>query len=239
MTPEQERSAAELYRRWRGIEPPIPQGEVEHRVLEALCAGKDSDFSVVKNLHVVIKNRRAAWFFKFTPEPGSPPPGTVPISKPKEQPIKVKLGNYSEERTCNSGRTITYFVALQRTERLRDFFKNARENMPEIDERKIFRLWSRGSPNDVSFLNLNERKYLKMLVNIAYWLPAPVTGSGEGAGAGAGDAYVNDDAYVNEDDEVEASGEETEPVPVDKADDDEVSGEKTEAVDEFISRTTG
>ena len=79
MTPEQERLAAEFYRRWRGIEPPIRRGEVEHRVFEALCAGKDSDFSVVKNLHVVIKNGRAAdWIRRNL----TYAPDTIPISGP-------------------------------------------------------------------------------------------------------------------------------------------------------------
>jgi len=158
MTPEREKLVAEAYRRWRGIEPPIPRDEVERRVRETLAAGKDGDFAVVKNLHVVIKNRRPAWFFKLTPKPVSAPLGTIPISKPKERPIKRKLGNYSDVRTCKSTRTITYDIAVDQVERLRDFIKNVRESMPEIDERKIFGLWSRGSQSAVSSLNLREGK---------------------------------------------------------------------------------
>jgi hypothetical protein len=80
MTPEQEKLAAEAYWRWKGIEPPMPRAEVERRVLETLVAGKDGDFAVVKNLHVVIKNGRAAWFFKFTPKPVSAPLGAIRIA---------------------------------------------------------------------------------------------------------------------------------------------------------------
>jgi hypothetical protein len=226
MTPEQEKACAELYRRWRGIEPPMAREEVERRMLETLVAGKDGDFAVVKNLHVVIKNGRAAWFFKFTPKPvPAALGGAIPISKPekgpKERPIKKKLGNYSDVSSCKSARTITYDIAVQQVERLRDFIKSARENMPEIDERKIFGLWSRGLQREVSFLNSRERKYLEILVNIAGWLPAPATGPSE------------DEAYFNDDYEVETSGEETEALhdPY-KEDDDEVetSGEETGAV---------
>jgi hypothetical protein len=225
MTPEQEKLAA-AYWRWKGIEPPMPRAEVERRVLETLVAGKDGDFAVVKNLHVVIKNGRAAWFFKFTPKPVSAPLGAIRISKPTERPterpIKKKLGNYNEVRTCKSTRTMTYDIAVEQAERLHDFFKNARQNMPEIDERKIFGIWSRGLQSDVSSLNFRERKYLEMLVNIAGWLPASATGGSE------------DDTEVNDDDEVETSGEETEAVhdPY-KVDDDKVetSGEETEAVE--------
>jgi hypothetical protein len=225
MTPEHEKTSAELYRRWKGIEAPMPRDEVERRVRETLAAGKDGDFAVVKNLHVVIKNGRPAWFFKLTPKPVSAPLGAIPISKPeegpKERPIKKKLGNYSEVRTCKSSRTITYDIAVQQAERLHDFFKNVRENMPEIDERKMFRLWSRGLQNDVSSLNFREGKYLEMLVNIAGWLPAPATGPSE------------DDLYFNDDHDIDTSGEETEVVQdPDKVNDDEVetSGEETEAV---------
>src|SRR5262245_45510378 len=130
MTPEQEK-VLEAYWRSREIEPPIRRDEVERRVRETLDAGKDDDFAVVRNLHVVIKNGRAAWFFKFTPKRVSPPSGAIPISKLKERPIKMKLGTYSEDRTCESTRTITYDIALDRTERLHDFFTNTRENMPE------------------------------------------------------------------------------------------------------------
>jgi hypothetical protein len=195
-------------------------------VLETLVAGKDGDFAVVKNLHVVIKNGRTAWFFKFTPKPVSAPWSAIRISKPTERPterpIKKKLGNYSEARTCKSTRTITYDIAVELAERLHDFFKSARQNMPEIDERKMFGLWTRGAQSDVSSLNRRERQYLKMLVNIADWLPAPATGPSE------------DDAYFDDDDEVETSGEDTEAVhdPY-KLDDDKVetSGEETEAVE--------
>jgi hypothetical protein len=201
MTPEQEKACAELYRRWRGIEPPMAREEVERRVLETLVAGKDGDFAVVKNLHVVIKNGRAAWFFKFTPKPLPAALGAIPISKPekgpKERPIKKKLGNYSDVRSCKSARTITYDIAVQQVERLRDFIKSARENMPEIDERKIFGLWSRGLQREVSSLNSRERKYLEILVNIAGWLPAPTTGPSK------------DEADFDDDYEVETSGEET------------------------------
>jgi hypothetical protein len=218
MTPEQEKAWAALYRRYRGIEPPMPREEVERCVLETLVAGKDGDFAVVKNLHVVIKNGRPAWFFKLTPKAASAPLDAIPISKPKERPIKKKLGSYSEVRTCKSTRTITYDIAVQRAERLHDFLKTAREDMPEIDERKMFGLWSRGSQSDFSSLNRRERKYLDMLLNIAGWLPAPATGPSE------------DDAYFNDDYEVETSGRETEAFhdPY-KADDDEVetSGDET------------
>jgi hypothetical protein len=217
MTPEQEKLAAEAYRQWRGIEPPMPREEVERRVLETLVAGKDSDFSVVKNLHVVIKNGRPAWFLKLTPKPVSAPLGPIPTSKrkerPKERPIKKKLGNYSEERSCKSTRTITYDIALEQTERLRDLTKNTRENMPEIDERKMFGLWSRGSQSDVSSLTLRERQYLEMLLNIAGWLPAPATG------------WSEDDADVDSYDEVETSGEETEAVQPDEVPDYEIIDE--------------
>jgi hypothetical protein len=226
MTPEQQKVWAEAYRRWKGIEPPMPREEVERRVLETLIADKDGDFAVVKNLHVVIKNGRPAWFFKLTPKPVSAPLGAISISKPKERPkerpVKKKLGNYSEVRSCESTRTITYDIAVRQAERLHDFIKNARQNMPEIDERKMFGLWSRGSQSDVSSLNFRERQYLEMLLNIAGWLPAPATGGGA------------DDTEVNDDDEVETSGEETEAVhdPY-KVDDDKVetSGEETEAVE--------
>jgi hypothetical protein len=60
--------------------------------LETLVAGKDGDFAVVKNLHVVIKNGRPVWFFKLTPKPVSAPLGAIRISRPterpKERPIK-------------------------------------------------------------------------------------------------------------------------------------------------------
>jgi hypothetical protein len=93
--------------------------------------------------------------------------------------------------------------------------------MPEIDERKLFGIWSRGLQSEVSSLNFRERKYLKMLVNIAGWLPAPATGGSE------------DDTEINDDYEVETSGEETEtvhdPYKVDDDDEVETSGEETEA----------
>jgi hypothetical protein len=224
MTP-QYKWAPEAYWQWRGIEPPMPRDEVERRVRETLAVGKDGDFAVLKNLHVVIKNGRPAWFFKFTPKPVSAPLSAIPISKPeerpKERPIKKKLGNFSEVRTCKSTRNITYDIAIQQTERLRDFLKNVRQSMPEIDERKIFGLWSRGLQSDVSSLNLREQKYLEMLVNIAGWLPAPATGPSE------------DEAYFNDDYEVETPGDETDAFhdPY-KVDDDEVetSGDETGAV---------
>jgi hypothetical protein len=226
MTPEQEKLAAEAYWRWRGIEPPMPRAEVERRVLETLVAGKDGDFAVVKNLHVVIKNGRPAWVFKFTPKPVSAPLGAIRISKsterPTERPIKKKLGNYSEVRTCKRTRTMTYDIAVEQAGRLHDFLKNVRQNMPEIDERKIFDIWSRGWQSDVSSLNRREGEYLKMLVNISGWLPAPATGPSE------------DDAYFEDDYEIETSGEETEAIhdPY-KVDDDKVktSDEETEAVE--------
>jgi hypothetical protein len=113
MTPEQEKRAAEAYRRWRGIEPPLRREEVERRVREALDASKDDDFAIVKNLHVIIKNQRPAWYFKFTPTTVTAPLDAIRISKPKkpkERPVKIKLGNYSDVRSCESTRTITYDV---------------------------------------------------------------------------------------------------------------------------------
>ena len=202
MTPEREKWWAELYRQYRGIKPPMPRDEVERRVRETLAAGKDGDFAVVKNLHVVIKNGRAAWFFKFTPKSVPAPSSAISICKsttPKERPIKRKLGNYSEMRTCPSPRTITYDIAFAQTERLRDFIISMRRNMPEIDERKIFGLWSRGSQNDVSSLTLGEQKCLQMLRNIAGWLPAPATGRDEDG---------TDVDYYDHDDEVETSDDE-------------------------------
>jgi hypothetical protein len=61
----------------------------------------------------------------------------------------------------------------------------------------MFGLWSRGSPSDASSLNSGERKYFKMLLNIAGWLPAPAPG------------WSEDHADVDPCDEVETSGEET------------------------------
>jgi hypothetical protein len=206
MTPEQEKCAAEAYRRWRGIEPPLPREEVERRVREALDAGKDDDFAVVKNLHVIIKNQRPAWYFKFTPTTVTAPSDAIRISKPKkpkERAVKIKLGNYSDVRSCESTRTITYDIAFEWVERLRDFRKTARQDMPEIDERTMFRLWSRGSQSDVSSLSFHEREYLKMLVNIIGWSPAPATG------------WSEDDTDVDYyDDEIETD--ETQPVQADE-----------------------
>jgi hypothetical protein len=206
MTPEQEKCAAEAYRRWRGIEPPLPREEVERRVREALDASKDDDFAVVKNLHVIIKNHRPAWYFKFTPTTVTASLDAIRISKPKnpkERPVKIKLGNYSDVRSCESTRTITYDIAFERVERLRDFLKTARQDMPEIDERNMFRLWSRGSQSDVASLSFHEREYLKMLVNIIGWSPAPATG------------WSEDDTDVDYyDDEIETD--ETQPVQIDE-----------------------
>jgi hypothetical protein len=212
MTPEQQKLWEELYRQWRGFEPPMPREEVERRLLEMLIAGKDDDFAVVKNLHVVIKNGRAAWFFKLTPKAASAPLHAIAISKrtkPKERPIKKKLGNYSEVRTCLTTRTITYDIAVMLVERLRDFLENAREDMPDIDERKMFRVWSRGSQSDVSSLNFREQQYLNRLLNIASWLPAPASGLTE-------DDDIDDLNFYNE---VETSDENVPPVQPDEVED--------------------
>jgi hypothetical protein len=74
--------------------------------------------------------------------------------------------------------------------------------MPEIDERNMFRLWSRGSLSDVA-LSFHEREYLKMLVNIIGWSPGPATG------------WSEDDTDVDYyDDEIETD--ETQPVQIDE-----------------------
>jgi hypothetical protein len=212
MTPEQEKAWAEAYRRLKGIEPPMPRDEVERRVCETLATGKDGDFAVVKNLHVVIKKGRPSWVFKFTPKRPPTPLGKISISKPdewpNERPIKKKLGNYSEVRTCKSAWTITYDIAVQQAERLHDLIKNARQNMPEIDERKMFALWSRGSQSDLASLNFSELKFLEMLVNVTGWLPAPAIGSGE------------DDIDINDDYEVQASEDETQVAKPQEVEDD-------------------
>jgi hypothetical protein len=111
-------------------------------------------------------------------------------------------------RTCKSARIITYDIAVQQAERLHDLIKNVRQNMPEIDERKIFGLWSRGSQSDVASLNLSEQKFLKMLVNVTGWLPAPAIGSSE------------DDIDINDDYEVQTSEDETQVAKPHEVEDD-------------------
>jgi hypothetical protein len=48
MTSEQEKCAAEAYRRWREIEPLLPREEVERRVRKALDATKDDGLRSLK-----------------------------------------------------------------------------------------------------------------------------------------------------------------------------------------------
>jgi hypothetical protein len=166
----------QVYRQWRGTEPPMRREDVEARVMASLCDGKDTDFAVVKNLHLVIKNGRAEWYIKFTPKLPMVVPLSIGLAPAviKQKPIKFKLANYTNDRS--QANSITYDVAIQRVLDFQDWLKNARVNLPDIDERKMIKIWARGSQADVASLNARECKYLKMVEQIARRLPETIVG---------------------------------------------------------------
>jgi hypothetical protein len=165
MTPEQEKAWAEAYRRSRGSEPPMPRDDVERRVREMLAAGKDGSFSVVKNLHIRIKNGKVSWRLHITPR----------SSWWNERPIKRTIGGYTTERSDIKKKEMTYEIAVRRAERLHDFLVGARKAMPDVDERKVFDLcWSRCLQN-VDELNSSDRRYVKGIIeSLGWWGPAAV-----------------------------------------------------------------
>jgi hypothetical protein len=166
----------ELFRNWRGIDPPMSQADVEARVLAAQCDGKDVDIGVFKNLHVVVtKNGRAAWWLKFTPKPPMVPRSiAIAAEYFKQRPMKIRLAAYSKDRS--SAGVLTYDLAIEKVMQLQDLLATARRLMPDLDERHMVELALRGgAPAEIAASD-NERTCAQILGQIRNWLPPPIVG---------------------------------------------------------------
>jgi len=124
-----------------------------------------------------------------------------------EKPIVRTLAGFSEKRTCDracrgcSRPCMTYTVAVERVEHLQDFLRNARKAMPDVDERKVFDLWTGGLPNGLHGLTVSERWYLRGIACLG-WLPEAAIGG-------------DDD---HEEDVIGAAGDEGGPIETDAVD---------------------